>query len=80
MDNKHLDLSHEFPEFKDAIHELKINDAHFSRLYEKYTELSQKIHKSEQRLELMSEHDEEVLRKERVKIKDELYSMLKNYN
>jgi len=77
MSTNHLDLTHEFPELKDKIHELKSSDNHFKRLYEEYGELSKAIYRSEQRIELLSEIDEEVLRKKRLALKDQLYSTLK---
>jgi uncharacterized protein YdcH (DUF465 family) len=76
MVNNILDLAHEFPEFKDAIHNLKISDAHFARLYEDYNELCKSIYRAEQRIDLVSEEAEEALRKDRVKLKDELYAIL----
>ena len=76
MVNNILDLSHEFPEFKEAIHNLKISDAHFAKLYDNYGELCKAIYRAEQRIELISEEAEEALRKDRVKLKDELYAIL----
>ena len=76
MDEKHLDLANEFPELKEAIHKLKLSDAHFAKLYEKYGELNRQIIRAEQRIELMSEDDEEALRRERVDLKDQLYAAL----
>jgi uncharacterized protein YdcH (DUF465 family) len=30
------DLHHEFPEYKEEIHRLKMNDAHFRRFFDEY--------------------------------------------
>lgn len=76
MTTKHHDLVHEFPEFRDLIHELKTNDTHFRKGFDRYHELDHSIHASEQRALLMSEQEEEGLRKERAKLKDELYATL----
>lgn len=76
MQNNHHDLVHEFPEFRDCIHELKTTDAHFRRLFDRYHELDHQVHGSEQRAQLMSEQEEVALRKERLALKDELYAML----
>jgi len=35
------DLVHEFPESRDAIHELKMNNNHFSRLFDQYHDKDQ---------------------------------------
>ncbi len=74
MDNHNL--ANEFPEYQDKIHYLKQSDRHFANLFEQYEDINKKIARSEQRIELMSELEEEVLRKERMKIKDELYQIL----
>ena len=76
MDNHHHDLSHEFPEFKDKIHTLKMNDAHFKKLAERYEDLDKKIVRAESRIELCSESEEEVMRKERLELKDQIFAML----
>ena len=39
------DLHHEFPEHSDAIHELKMNNAHFSRLFDEYHEVEHEVHR-----------------------------------
>ena len=74
------DLATEFPELKPAIHKLKVSSLHFRELSEKYHELNKSIHRSEQRIDLLSQMDEEKLRKERLKIKDSLYKMLLEVN
>jgi uncharacterized protein YdcH (DUF465 family) len=77
MDENHLDLANEFPEFKEAIHTLKAQDAHFARLFSEYGELNRKIVRAEQRIELMSEEEEESLRRQRMHLKDQLFATLK---
>ena len=42
------DLHHEFPEFEKEIRELKINDAHFARLFKEYHELDHEVRRIEQ--------------------------------
>ena len=76
MATSNHDLVKEFPEFKDAIHELKLSDGHFRKLFDRYHDVDLAISRSEQRIDLRSEEDEEHLRKERVKIKDQLYQIL----
>lgn len=80
MESNHLDLAHEFPEYKEAIHNLKISDTHFAKQFEKYTELNKQIYRAEQRIELLSEEVEEALKRERVVLKDELFAALQNAN
>ncbi|QLB13856.1 hypothetical protein EV697_10613 [Bisgaardia hudsonensis] len=66
-----------FPEFRDLISKLKNEDAHFSRLFDKHNELDQKIKNFEANLELATPTEIEDLKKEKLRLKDELYSILK---
>jgi uncharacterized protein YdcH (DUF465 family) len=38
------DLRHEFPEYEAKIHELKISDMHFKKLFDEYHEINNEIH------------------------------------
>ncbi|BAK74907.1 protein of unknown function [Pseudogulbenkiania sp. NH8B] len=67
-----------FPEFRDRISQLKTEDAHFSRLFDKHNALDQQIKNIEAHLEAGSAEDVENLKKEKLKLKDELYQILKN--
>lgn len=70
------ELHEEFPEHTDTISRLKESDAHFARLAESYHEVNRAIHRAEERLDPMSEEAEESLRRERVKLKDEIARIL----
>ena len=72
------ELREEFPEFTDVIHKLKEDSAHFRRLAEEYHAVNRSIHRLETGDEHMSQFDEENLRKERLRLKDELYALLKD--
>ncbi len=76
MSEAHHDLATEFPKFKDIIHKLKTSDSHFKGLLDRYYDLNKAVHRSEQRIDLLSELEEEQLRKKRLHVKDELYSLL----
>jgi uncharacterized protein len=76
MESQHHDLAHESPEFKDKIHSLKVSDAHFKRLFDQYEEIDKKIYRAENRIEICSEGQEEEMRIERVKLKDQLFTIL----
>jgi len=71
------DLHHEFPEFKEEIHHLKINDNHFARLFNEYHEVDQEVHRIEQGVENTSDEYLEGKKKQRLKLKDDLFIMLK---
>lgn len=66
-----------FPEFRDLITRLKTEDAHFARLFEKHNELDQRIQNMASRIELATDAEIEVLKKEKLHLKDELYAILK---
>tara|TARA_R110002110_G_scaffold415748_1_gene654760 strand:+ start:714 stop:956 length:243 start_codon:yes stop_codon:yes gene_type:complete len=76
MSVEHHDLIHEFPELKDRIHDLKVGDAHFRRLFDEYHELTIDIEKMENEVTPVSTHTEEEAKIRRVHLKDELYRML----
>jgi len=71
------DLHHEFPELKDEIHHLKLNDNHFSRLFNEYHEVDHEVNRIEQGVENTSDEYLEGKKKQRLKLKDELFFMLK---
>lgn len=71
------DLLHEFPEMKEKIHELKVSNAHFRKLFEEYHENDHAIHRIESGAEISSDAFLTELRKKRVTLKDQIYSFLK---
>lgn len=76
MSESQHDLVSEFPNLKDRIHDLKSTNAHFRKLFDEYHVVTRAISRSEDRLDLLSEIEEETLRKKRLGLKDELYKML----
>lgn len=76
LGEKH-DLVHELPEFKDRIHELKISDPKFARLYDEYHELDNEVRHIEEGIENTDDFYLEGLKKKRLLHKDELFAMLK---
>ncbi len=71
------DLHHEFPEFNEEIHHLKMNNNHFVRLFNDYHEINQEVQRIEQGVENTSDEYLEGKKKQRLKLKDELFAMLK---
>ena len=71
------DLIHELPEFKDRIHELKLNDTRFAKLYDEYHDLDNQIRHIEEGIENTEDLYLEELKKKRLQHIDELYAMLK---
>jgi uncharacterized protein YdcH (DUF465 family) len=76
MSVEHHDLVHEFPELKDKIHELKVSDHHFRKLFDAYHELTRSIENMENEVTPASTRTEEEAKLRRVHLKDELYRIL----
>lgn len=75
MIKKHQ-LATEFPEFETKINTLKVENAHFKKLFESYDELDHEIYRVESDAEPASDEVLNNLRLERVKLKDEIYTFL----
>ena len=67
-----------FLEYRDLISQLKTTDHHFSRLFEKHNALDQKIKNLESGIEKATDLEIEVLKKEKLQLKDELFDILKS--
>lgn len=66
-------------EYKDEIHELKLSNAHFAKVFEKHNELDQKIEDAEADRVILTDIELEVLKKEKLLLKDEAYKMILDY-
>ena len=71
------DLHHEFPEYENEIRDLKMADAHFAKLFDEYHAVNRHVQRVELNAELATDPELEDLKKQRLKLKDELYAMLK---
>jgi hypothetical protein len=76
MSVDHHDLVHEFPELRDRIHEMKIGDAHFRRLFDEYHELTSTVEKMEDEVTPVTTETEKSAKIRRIRLKDELYRLL----
>jgi uncharacterized protein len=70
------ELAEEFPEHVERIHQLKLSNAHFLKLTERYHEVNRAIHRAETNVEPVDGMTEEVMRKQRLRLKDEIHTML----
>ncbi|MDK9702755.1 MAG: YdcH family protein [Sulfuritalea sp.] len=77
MNVDHHDLHHEFPEFAETIHSLKVGNHHFARLFDEYHALTTRIETLEDNDSPVADTALEEMKKQRVKLKDDLYAMLK---
>lgn len=65
-----------FPEYRDQISQLKGNDHHFTRLFDKHNDLDQTIKNMEARVAVGSPAEIETLKKEKLALKDQIYTIL----
>ena len=79
MQVEHHDLHLEFPEMVDAIQALKAGNAHFSKLYASYNRLTGNVEDLEENDMPVADFTIEDMKKQRVKLKDELYHILLAY-
>ena len=78
MLNEKHDLVHELPEYRDTIHNLKMNDPHFAKLFDEYHEVDHEIHRIETGVETPSDDYLEERKKLRLNLKDQLFEMIKS--
>lgn len=71
------DLHHDFPEFSARIHELKLQDMHFARLFTEYDQLDHEVHRLEKAGLPIADAEIDGLKLKRVRLKDQLYAYLK---
>jgi len=76
MPDKH-DLVHELPEYREQIHNLKMQDAHFARLFDEYHVVDHEVHRIETGAQTSSDDYLEERKKVRLHLKDELLRMLR---
>jgi len=75
IENHHL--HNEFPEYHDQIHQLKMNDRHFIKLFDQYHDVDRNVRRIEEEVEAASDERLETLKLKRLHLKDELFVMLK---
>jgi hypothetical protein len=66
-------------EYRDEIHDLKISNAHFAKIFEKHNELDKQVEDAEAGRTLLTDVELEVLKKEKLLLKDEAYQMILDY-
>lgn len=73
------DLLHELPEHQEAIHELKMTNAHFARLFEEYHDTDKEVHRIEEQIETPSDEYTQERKVRRLALKDELLKMIQDH-
>jgi len=77
MDLLNHDLAHEFPEYLQKMHSLKASDPRFASLFSRYDTDNHAIARYEQGVGTITDEALENLKKRRLKVKDEIYQILK---
>lgn len=72
------DLPHELPEHVLRIHELKSRNARFAKLFDEYHSVDREIRRIEQQMTPVADPYAEDLKKRRLRLKDELYAMIRD--
>lgn len=70
------ELHEEFPEAAEALHHLKVNDAHFARLADEYHTVNREVHRIETDVAPASDQVLEDLKKKRLHLKDQIAALL----
>lgn len=66
-------------EYKNEIHELKMSNAHFAKVFEKHNELDKQVENAEENRIILTDVELENLKKEKLLLKDEAYKMILDY-
>ncbi len=66
-----------FSQYRDQVSQLKASDSNFSRLYDEHNVLDEKIKRLESHQEHATHEQIEQLKKEKLLLKDQCYSILK---
>ncbi|MDI4662889.1 DUF465 domain-containing protein [Xanthobacter autotrophicus] len=70
------ELAADFPDHAEKIQALKLSDAHFAKLYDAYHEVNRQVHRAETDVEPTGDIEMEAMRRERMRLKDELFALL----
>lgn len=76
MSNTPHELAEEFPEHIDRIHDLKLNNPHFAKLFDDYHEINRAVHRAETGVAPTDDAHETEMRRVRVRLKDEIWGIL----
>jgi len=70
------ELHDEFPDKIDRMHDLKVSNEHFRKIFDEYHEINRAVHRAEANTEPTGQFHEEDMRKQRMRLKDEIARML----
>jgi len=70
------ELAEEFPDRVEQMSKLKQSDVHFSKLFDEYHEINRAVHRAETDIEPTDDLHMAEMRKQRLALKDEIWSMV----
>lgn len=70
------ELAEDFPQDAEKIHALKVSNPHFAKLMDAYHDINRAVHRAETGVEPCDELTETDMRKQRMRLKDEIAGML----
>jgi uncharacterized protein len=70
-------LLNEFPEYQDKIHQLKLENNHFKKLFDDYHELEHQIHRVNTNSEVVIDEYAHELKSKLLTLKDAIFDYLK---
>ena len=79
MELQQHDLHHEFPEHRNEIDTLKASDSQFSKLFDEYHAVNSHVQRIEEHDVPITDFEFENLKKQRLRLKDELYAMIRAF-
>lgn len=68
-----------FHEYRDEVSALKQTNAHFEKIFDEHNELDQKITNAENNIIILSAQEIDILKKQKLKLKDEAYAIILEY-
>ena len=71
------DLHHEFPQFESKIHDLKMNDNHFKKIFDEYHFIDKQIHGVES-TQVFTDEELNEMRIKRLHLKDQLLGIIQD--
>ena len=73
-------LANDFPDDRELIHRLKLDSPEFARMAAEYHELDHRVRGLENRSVPTSDSNFENLKKRRLRLKDELYAIIRQHH
>lgn len=69
-----------FPEYREQIAHLRANDRHFNRIFDEHNKLDHEVKQLQEKHSPALQAEIEALKKQKLALKEEIYSMLRKEN